>query len=431
MSEDTFYDIHMHAFNLSHPYYRAFIKRFRVDLLLVIAGFISIPAFIPGIRRIILFFVNRMLRKIRNLLSVMENDIGSFFLLTENCVREKQNPLLTDRGLHIGDKTYRRVVLTPLMMDFGRKGIEEDKEIHYSRPSEKPIVEQVTDVFNAIRKYRNAVSSPDLLEKYPFLGADTTRVFEIYPFLGLNPKNYDRPRIERMLEKYFGEYAGSRQSLLNNMGRFDGDIEHIGSGFFAGIKLYPPLGFDPWPSDEAEMEKVRCLYAYCCEKGIPITAHGSTGGFVAVERKELKQCTKMSKWAEVLRHHPELKFNLAHFPMREKWFVFPDPRHRRLKATLRLALEHQNFYVDFSNRAANDKYYQSLRRTIDSLPGEQKTKLTSRILFGSDYTVNLMAGSIDSYNKYLDLFSKTRYLTRDEKHQFCCTNPERFLFSGA
>jgi len=199
MTEDTFYDIHMHAFNLSHPYFRAFIKRFKIDWLLVGVAIVSVFTLVPGIRQMILSFVDRILRRIRNLLSVMENDIGSFFLLTENCIREKENPLLTNDGLHIGGKTYARVVLTPLMMDFGRKGVEEDPDVHYGKPSEKPIVEQVTDVFNAIKKYKKATSSAELSEKYPFLERDTSRIFEIYPFLGLNTKNYDMPRLKKCL----------------------------------------------------------------------------------------------------------------------------------------------------------------------------------------------------------------------------------------
>lgn len=434
MTEDTFYDIHMHAFNLSHPYFRAFIKRFKIDWLLVGVAIVSVFTLVPGIRQMILSFVDRILRRIRNLLSVMENDIGSFFLLTENCIREKENPLLTNDGLHIGGKTYARVVLTPLMMDFGRKGVEEDPDVHYGKPSEKPIVEQVTDVFNAIKKYKKATSSAELSEKYPFLERDTSRIFEIYPFLGLNTKNYDMPRLKKMLDKYFDEYEGSRKDLSENIGQFDGDIEDLGSNFFAGIKVYPPLGFDPWPDDKENLDKVKYLYSYCCKKGVPITAHGSESGFVAVKSKrDLKKFTSIAKWTQVLRQYPELRLNLAHFPMQEKiLWMFPDPRHRRLKAILSIVLDrkNKNVYVDFSNRAVSDKYFKLLRKVIDGLTGEEdKTILKSRILFGSDYTVNLMAKGIESYNKYLDIFSQTECLKPEEKHSFCCTNPGQFLFS--
>jgi len=433
MAEDTFYDIHMHAFNLSHPYFRAFVQRFKINQLLTVVAIVSILAHVPIIRRFILSLINKMLKRIRNLLAVMENDIGSFLLVTENCLREDGNPLLDDNGLHIGGKTYQKVVLTPLLMDFGRKGIEEDPTIHYGRPSEKPIVEQVVDVFNAIKKYKNTSSSGKLSEKYSFLSTNTKRVFEIYPFLGLNTKNYDMPRLKKMLDKYFGSYTGDRDDLFHNIGQFDGDIEHLGSNFFAGIKVYPPLGFDPWPDnkgkDAAELSKVMHLYQYCSDKGIPVTAHSSEGGFVAISRKEQKNYTAISKWEKVLQHYPNLKLNLAHFPMQEKILIFlPNPWKPRLKAILKIVLneDYKNVYVDFSNRAVSDKYYKSLRKVIDKLSDKEKTTLKERILFGSDFAINLM--SIESYNKYLDIFSKNTSFGDEEKNSFCGTNPERFLF---
>ncbi len=66
------------------------------------------------------------------------------------------------------------------------------------------------------------------------------------------------------------------------------------------------------------------------------------------------------------------------------------------------------------------------RRRLWRLPAADAEKLRSRILFGTDFAVNLMW--IDSYNGYLGLFSRTAALTPEEKHAFCSTNPERFLF---
>lgn len=437
MDDNTFYDIHMHAFNLSHPYLRPFIQRFKIDQLLLLTSILSILTYVPILRSVTLSIIDRMLNKAKNLLSVMENDIGSFFLVTENCLREFGNPLLKDDGLYLGGKKYTRIVLTPLMIDFGYKDLK-DKNIHYSAPSKKPIVEQVRDVFNGIKKYRDS-SADQVSEIYPFLSSNTERIFEIYPFLGINTRNYDIGRIEQMLDKYFGSYDGSQSNFSSNMGKFDGDIEHLGSNVFAGIKIYPPLGFDPWPDsgkkknyqNDLELLKVIYLYQYCSDKGIPITAHGSEGGFVVVENKQdLKNFCSVSKWARVLEEYPQLKLNLAHFPMKEKFLkVFPNPGRPRLKAMLRLILKYDNVYVDFSNRAVNDKYYRSLRKLIDKLDGEEKTKLKNRILFGSDYTINLM--SIESYNKYLDIYSQSTSLTSEEKEIFCSANPGRFLFSRA
>ncbi|MCK4826153.1 amidohydrolase, partial [bacterium] len=234
MKEKTFYDIHMHAFNLSHPYLLAFIQRLKIHQILVLNSLLGPVASL---------LIGQNLNKIKNMLAVMENDIGSFFLLMEEYLkRDSKTPLLIDGKLQIGGNVYSKIVLTPLMMDFGFKDINDNPNTYYNELSQKPIVEQVIDVFNGIKKYKNQSAG---------------RVFEIYPFLGLNTKNYDMGRIERMLDKYFDSYESSREDLNNNMGEFDGNIEHLGSNFFAGIKVYPPLGFDPWPDNKEELEKVK------------------------------------------------------------------------------------------------------------------------------------------------------------------------------
>ena len=331
--------------------------------------------------------------------------MGSFFLLMEDCLKEAENPLLKDGELTIGGNSYTKVVLTPLMMDFGYKEIM-NQDIHYNKPSKKPIVEQVVDVFNGIRAYKHS-----------------STFFEIYPFLGLNTKNYDLPRIETMLDKYFDNYTGSRDDLYNNMGNFNGDIEQLGSNSFAGIKLYPPMGFDPWPEDSAEREKVTYLYNYCCERQIPVTVHCSEEGFVLAE--EAQYYTTPSRWQEVLSRHTNLKLNLAHFGRQDKRLkIFP--RKEWLKTIVNLILSYDNVYTDFSYRGLDDNYYESLRKLIDKIPSADQEKLNTHILFGTDFMINLM--DIESYNKYLDVFSKTNFLTDEEKNTFCCTNPEKFLF---
>jgi len=232
-----------------------------------------------------------------------------------------------------------------------------------------------------------------------------------------------------MLKKYFREYQKKRDDFKKELGRFDGDIEHLKSNFFAGVKVYPPLGFDPWPKDARLLNRVRHLYKYCSLKRIPITCHGSTGGFVTVSRKQKKNFTAIAKWKEVLTHYPSLKLNVAHFPANGRRFGFLPPAEKdRLDAIIPLVQTYENVYVDFSYRATGDKYYSLLKKVIEKQPGDdKKKKLTERILFGSDFCVNLF--SVNSYNEYLRIFSETSHLTEPQKHLFCSLNPERFLFS--
>ena len=409
---EKFYDIHMHAMNLSHPYLLAFIRRLNIHQVLVFNA-------ILGPLASLLLGMN--LKKINNLLAVMENDIGSFFLLVEDYLKgkgETKSPLLSYGRLHIGGNVYSKIVLTPLMIDFGYKNIKDNPDIYYNKPSRKPIVEQVIDVFNGIKKYR--IISDNINRHYG--------IFEIYPFLGLNTSNYGLRRIKKMLDKYFRGYQRSQVQLTKKMGEFDGDIDHLGHYSFAGIKVYPPLGFDPWPDNENERKKVRYLYTFCCNNSIPITAHGSEGGFVVVPKKELKNFTAISKWESVLKvkDYSRLKLNLAHFPAQER-VQGKSSQSERLRGMLNLVLNHENVYVDFANSAVSDKYYASLKKLIEELPGKQRAKVKTRVLFGSDFPINLL--SIDSYNRYLNIFSRTRSFTDKDKDAFCRINPERFLFS--
>jgi predicted TIM-barrel fold metal-dependent hydrolase len=316
-------------------------------------------------------------------------------------------------------------VLTPLMMDFGYKGSRPPGEgrvrrFHYDIRVGKPIVGQVVDVFRAIRMYVKTESAANLTDKFPSLQPGTERLFEIYPFLGLNPANYSLQEVSELLIKYFELYTGRRADFRDAMGQFDGNIDNLRAHAFAGIKVYPPLGFDPWPegNDEA-MAKARLVYETCSSKGIPITAHGGEGGFVVVDAIQLNTFASPSKWACVLKSYPNLKLNLAHFPM--------DRLERaRRKETLDLLLEYPNVYVDISCRGTSEVYYHRLKALFKSLPEKKLDRLRCRILFGSDFPVSLRG--VESYNKYLDLFSLTPSLTPQEKNLLCSTNPARFLF---
>jgi hypothetical protein len=454
LSNRTFYDIHMHAFNLSHPSAGAFLRRIAREVarklvrcrhlkeawaivgLSVILGILWIAFgavwLIPRARRWIRRLIQKGFDRVRkqvlsavNLLSVLENDLGSFFFLMENCLRETPHRLLDEENrLHVAGETYTEIVLTPLMMDFGYKAKQPSAAVnrgwsyHYDKPAGKPIVEQVVDVFNAIRTYGTRLSGPDLAKTFEYLDSGAKRVFRIYPFLGLNPANYSTQGITRLLDKYFGEYTCRKEDLDRNVGAFNGDIDAITSNFFAGIKVYPPLGFNPWPTDSEDRKKVEEIYRRAQEKGIPITCHGGHGGFRVVTKDEAKTLAAVAKWEAVLGAFEGLKLNLAHFPMAQE--------KARREGTLALVLGRDNVYVDISCRATKKTYYDNLRDLLDDLDPADRAKLLARTLFGSDFAVNLMW--IESYNAYVRLFSETKALTPEEKVAMCSTNPERFLF---
>jgi hypothetical protein len=434
MDENTFYDIHMHVFNLSHPNLSAFMKRFKINSFLQfgpLVGLVMLVVAIPPFKQLFGNWVENKLGKMKNLLAVMEDDTDGVFLLIENCLKE--NGLLDNAGLHINGKTYSRYVLTPLMMDFGVKG-KMDKNIHYKEPCRKLIRRQVYDVFSAIKYYYKFDYKKDEkknLKRYPYIKAGDKRIFEIYPFIGMNPKNYDsEEELLSILEKYFKDYKGKREDLKKNLGRFDGDVDNLTSNFAAGIKLYPPLDFDPWPDPlkkKTESDKVKRLYQYCLDKGIPITVHGSESGFVAVGKKKLQEYTQIAKWETVLANYKGLKINLAHFPVNEWNFRF-FPKTERLNQVLDLLDKHESLWVDFSCRATTPKYYTELKKLHSKSAATRQKKLMERVMFGTDFSINLL--DIQSYNAYVKIFADDIAFKGPEKERFCSLNPQSFLFQA-
>ncbi|MFC2094913.1 amidohydrolase family protein [Candidatus Bipolaricaulota bacterium] len=384
--------------------------------------------------------VKRLIASVLNMLAIFDNDVGSTLLVMENCLRHEYNQLLDSKNLlRIDGNLYSEIVLTPLMMDFGHKGRTSPAELaqqqkgkppasvrkgkklsHYDVPAEKPIVAQVVDVFAAITKYMNTTWSAKLQEDYPELGQGTKRVFHIYPFLGLNTANYDLDGLKKLLTKYFSDYRGLKEDLDQKMGQFDGHIENLNSNFFAGIKVYPPLGFDPWPEDEIELDKVQELYRYAQEKRIPVTCHGGSGGFRAVPLATAVRFAAIPKWEAVLGSYPDLKLDLAHFPMKIRELT-------RRNRTFQLLMDNKNVYVDISCRATTPDYYEALAQFISKLSEQERTKFMQRLLFGSDFAVNLLWS--ESYNAYISLFRETTTLTPEDKQSLCSVNPESFLFN--
>ncbi len=412
----TFYDVHCHAMNLSHPNLLAFIKGtgWRVFGLMAI----------PGISTLVTLFCQKYLNRGMNLLSVMENDIANFFLLIEYYL--KTAGTMENGRITVGGKSYETILLTPLLMDFGYKNIKTNT--FYRIPPQKPIIEQTIDVFNGIRKYCEYELIRKSEDDYEIEKRTGHAIFEIYPFLGINTRNYKAEKIITMLEKYFGRYTGSRAELRENMGRFEGDIDAMKSNFFAGIKVYPPIGFDPWPEDDVpELAKVRTLYEYCCAKNIPLTAHCSDGGFI-LDEKNAGIFTPPERWEKALSSYPKLKLDLAHFGKQDKKRLFFIPRKDWQRKIIKLIDTYPHVYTDFSCCGFDTGYYRSLRDLIESQPQKQRDKIVQRILFGSDFMINLLWS--DSYNDYLETFIKadSAILSNEQKELFCAINPERFLF---
>ena len=440
-----FYDIHYHLFDLSHPNLLAFLLR---DDLITKQTVRKIMRKLPFLFKILPVWVVSLFSgkiagkvkdymkhdagKVLNLLSVMEGAIEYHFLYTEYF-------LLKEKRYFGGSNNarYNKIVLCPLIMDFGYKGMDKP-DYFYNFPPAKPVVNQVLDLLNAIYFYYNfdVIIHPDKPEKFKLIPTATPKekkLFEIYPFLGINTQNYDLSEITELFDKYFRGYEEDqlpfeRQTkLFNKLGTAKVDLEDMifrrkeaadsdyYSCLFAGIKLYPPLGFDPWPSEnQGELDKVKFLYSECIRRKLPVTVHCSDGGFKT--SPDAQTFTDPSqKWQMVLSRseYKNLKINFAHLGSQK------EGKTDWQQTILNNITGNRNVYTDCSCMTPQINDYEIVRKIMDA-------NTESKILFGTDFVINLIWS--DSYNEYLNNFIQSPYLDDRQKELISEINPEKFLF---
>jgi len=443
---EKFYDIHYHLFDLSHPNLLAFILRDDMITgesvkkvlrkLPFLLNFVPLGAanLFPGkIAEKIKDFLKNDAVKFRNLLSVMENSIEYHFLLADYYLRKEKIFSPEDKNLN-----FSKMVICPLLIDFGFKNLR-NSGCYYDLPPAKPVAGQVADVMKAIRFYYNydIISHPVKKGQLRLVNSSTAKedkLFEIYPFLGINTRNYDLLEIKALIDKYFSGYENDNtpddryKKLFTRLGNVEVNLEDLifrkkekenpdyYSYIFAGIKLYPPLGFNPWPVDEpAELDKVKFLLSECVRKKLPVTVHCSDGGFKATSDSSI--LSDPENWIRILSYPSfgNLRINFAHMGNRadgsEKW----------LNTIIYLTERFENVYFDFACITNQRDDYKILSGIIDS-------SLSSRILFGSDFVINLLWSG--SYNEYITNFLKTPHLDSLQKKIVCSVNPEKFLFGG-
>lgn len=451
MVTKKFYDIHFHAMDLSHANITAFLTRFIDDSGNLLNAHVikdllkkELPRwkmlFLPFVRHSKLaelifdgvqsFVKDKAFQEktnnVRNLLSFMESSILYDFLILDYFLKNKEEIVSADNEFEIGANKFNKIVLCPLVMDFGYKNIR-NEHIFYNTPPQKPITGQITDLLNSIKVYYNSDlqisknSTGDTFKVVKTKVNKANKLFEIYPFMGLNTKNYSLAAITKMLDKYFVDFSKDdstelrQERLYAQMGEFTGDLndDENCKNLFAGIKVYPPLGFEPWPADPSEQAKVKLLYDRCIEKNIPIIAHCSTGGF-KVTNEAQSYSDPGNQWAAVLLEYPALKIDFAHFGSGDEQWTQTIINH--------VLKEGSNVYTDFSCNTEDDKYYKKLNQQIK----ENDIKLSERILFGSDFMINLLW--LKSYNEYVKYFKDTKHLDAETKLKLVNTNSEKFLF---
>lgn len=215
---------------------------------------------------------------------------------------------------------------------------------------------------------------------------------------------------------------------------------------FAGVKLYPPVGFKPLGNGDISFAGVarapsgggaaldlelRNLYQWCESNRVPIKAHANN----SLDRGK---CTGLYasplNWASALNDYPQLRLDLAHFggfdannPADSQCDPV-DPRPWE-EISAFLIGQHEHLYVDvgywievMSGFSGRDSRIKAMRRLI-----EQEPRMARRIMYGSDWS---MIGQVPGHEAYLadvQLAAVELGLEDDELADFEGGNARRFL----
>lgn len=221
-------------------------------------------------------------------------------------------------------------------------------------------------------------------------------------------------------------------------GIFDIVQKYIEEKGFAGLKLYPPLGYYPFD------ERLNEIYAYAEKNQIPITTHCARGGvfYKGKITEEMKIHPKTGQhikdqknkyftdiytdpdnYRYVLQQFPKLKINLAHFGGYDEWQKylgnnFVEEKQTWFDKICGLIKDFQNVYTDISYTMFNADLFNLLKLTL------QDEIIKQKILYGSDfYMVE------QETTERLFLTNIRAYIGESDFKQIAEINPTGFLKS--
>ncbi len=408
--KNFFFDCHCHTMTLAQPNLAAFMENILHN---------AAPDLLRSLTSEMNYYRKqgplKGLGNIMNLAALVQNDLDGIFSIMEDDLKGKFDgePLADGKGLTIGGTRYDGLIITPLLMDF-RALPGAPHSTYYPQPL-KDIRTAINEYAFGIRKYYK--SRPDGL-------------LQIFPFLGINTAAYTYDQVEKLLEDSFSLYTGNLMNIRSSKiytlvaGRL------APSRLFGGIKLYPPMGFDPWPEEGEERRKVRLLYEYAQHRRIPITAHCNDAGYITIDYKKAHAYTSPERWKKVLKEYPDLILNLAHMGYHEESLTeslarkFNGKREKNWTGQIfDLIEEYPHVYTDISFLGVDPSFFQELHRILGEL-GNRRRLIEDKILYGTDFMINL--SSIPSYKEYYRRFDESP-LSGIQKNRFGSINPQRFL----
>ncbi|HVE87980.1 MAG TPA: amidohydrolase family protein, partial [Myxococcales bacterium] len=200
-------------------------------------------------------------------------------------------------------------VFTPLLLDFDH-WIPEDTAAAVVPPDTQ--VELLATLAQAAALGRIPLPGGAAAAIHPLVAFDPKRDAtdpsgRLQEYRDVLERTDSRIALDRYLEKY-PDPAGEPASF--------GTVRRaIATGAFVGVKVYPPVGFQPLGNGPDEQgllmdAALRRLYSWCERNDVPITTHAGTGNPFSIQAREM---AAPAGWRPVLARHGRLRLNLGHF----------------------------------------------------------------------------------------------------------------------
>lgn len=389
------YDVHMHLLPLSHVCLSAYLDYAQQNPLSEAYAQVSAHDYIMR-------GIFHRQGDARNLVAVMEQPIAKQLAIYEDDLRARyaegnETPVLTQEGLKISggagkNLSFNKLIVCPQIMDFS---FNRELDLYYSEMPAHDIMIQAKDIINGIREFHEKVPSS---------------LMEVRPFFGINPLHYEEEKISEILKEVF-----TKKSLFSK-----------NKPCFVGIKVYPPMGFDPYPSDEKLRARTEVLYTFCEENEIPIVTHCDDQGFRMVPLDDSFTFTSPARWEKVLERHPNLYLDFAHFGS-QYYRAAPVLQFKELSwrnHILLLMKKYPHVYSDLSFGGVNSSMWKNVIDILKNAAPEDEKIFTERLLFGTDWPLSLV--KIPSALDYWRGFCESD-IPSDLAQKILSQNPETFL----
>jgi hypothetical protein len=351
---NRFFDVHCHLFNIVDvPLWETLSGAVRMHTLIGLASILAGESILQQHRYFLRFF---------------ERSTETNLLWLAEQIREalNSNP---EMSAFLGSP--KGIVITPLIMDF---------DTHIEKlpcmPGDESVESQYHRLDHAIAECHAALASAGTpVHAFPFMG------------VALDKLNNDDPHDH--LAKVKDWWATNGLTKAERALPWEQMPQKA-----LGIKLYPALGFQPYPSDR-DKAKYMEFYQWCVSNDIPITVHCQPGAFDPDRPTGVDTNSSPRYWQKVLETNglSELRINFAHFGGGDNLPGALDEsgqlnKHNETAVIVELLQKYPNTYadlaaIDFHKPAIKEAFAELLSRDLHEEHGQHHS-ICTKLIWGSD-----------------------------------------------